>query len=54
MDSSDLEVKRLFELEGLTHWMDARLDGYAPLVAAVDALGFYDERGGILRKEYAY
>lgn len=54
MDPSDPEVRRLFELEGLGRWLEARLEGYAPLAAAVDALGFYDEHGSILRKEYAY
>jgi ABC-type phosphate/phosphonate transport system substrate-binding protein len=54
MDPADPEVKRLFELEGLTKWCDVRLDAYAALDAAVDALGFYDARGTILRAEYAY
>ena len=53
MDPADPEVKRLFDLEGLTHWCDARLDGYAALDAAVDALGVYDAEGAILQPEYA-
>ena len=54
MDSADPEVKRLFELEGLTKWLDARLAGYAALEHAVDAGGFYDASGAILRPEYSY
>ncbi|MBI5284008.1 MAG: phosphate/phosphite/phosphonate ABC transporter substrate-binding protein [Chloroflexi bacterium] len=54
MDPADGEVKRLFELEGLTRWCDVRTDGYAALERAVDAVGFYDARGEILRAEYAY
>lgn len=54
MNPADREVKRLFELEGLTMWCDVRLDAYAALESAVDALGFYDARGAILRAEYAY
>ena len=54
MDPADPEVKRLFDLEGLTKWSEARLDGYTTLETAVDALGFYDEHGAILRPEYAY
>lgn len=54
MDPADAEVKRLFELEGLTKWCEARLEGYAALETAVDALGFYDAQGVILRPEYAY
>lgn len=54
MDPADPEVKRLFDLEGLTRWVDARLEGYAALTAAVDALQFYDADGAILRPEYAY
>ncbi len=54
MDPAEPEVKRLFELEGLTKWSEARLDGYAALETAVDALGFYDKHGAILRAEYAY
>jgi phosphonate transport system substrate-binding protein len=54
MDPAEPEVKRLFELEGLTKWCEARLEGYAALEAAVDAQGFYDQQGAILRAEYAY
>jgi len=48
MEPSDAAVRRLFELEGLTRWVPARLEGYAPLSAAVDALGHYDARGALL------
>ncbi|MGE0136146.1 MAG: phosphate/phosphite/phosphonate ABC transporter substrate-binding protein [Dehalococcoidia bacterium] len=48
MEPSDAEVQRLFELEGLGQWVPARLEGYGPLNAAVDALGYYDGRGAIL------
>lgn len=48
MEPSDAEVRRLFDLEGLTRWVPARLEGYAPLSAAVDALGYYDGRGALL------
>ena len=54
MDASDPEVKRLFELEGLTKWCEARLERYGALETAVDALGFYDARGAILQAEYVY
>jgi ABC-type phosphate/phosphonate transport system substrate-binding protein len=54
MDPADAEVKRLFELEGLTRWLDARTEGYAALDAAVDALGFYDRRGAITQGAYSY
>jgi len=54
MDPAEPEVKHLFELEGLARWVDARLEGYAALNAAVDASGFYDAAGAILEKEYAY
>ena len=52
MDPADPEVRQLFELEGLTRWCDARLEGYALLDSAVDALGFYDAHGGISRSAY--
>lgn len=54
MDPADPEVKRLFALEGLTKWCEARLEGYSTVERAVDALGFYDRDGAILRHEYAY
>jgi ABC-type phosphate/phosphonate transport system substrate-binding protein len=54
MDPADPEVRRLFELEGLTKWCDTRPEAYAALETAVDGLGFYDAQGGILRREYAY
>lgn len=54
MDPADLEVKHLFELEGLTRWVEARLEGYTSLNSAVDASRFYDASGAILEKEYAY
>lgn len=49
MDPTDPEVKRLFDLEGLARWLEARTDSYAALESAVDALGFYDRRGVVLQ-----
>jgi ABC-type phosphate/phosphonate transport system substrate-binding protein len=46
-DPATPEVKPLFDLEGLTRWLPARLEGYAPLTAAVDALHYYDPAGAL-------
>lgn len=54
MDPSDPDVKRLFELEGLERWCEARTEGYEALTVAVDALGFYDAHGAITEPQYAY
>jgi ABC-type phosphate/phosphonate transport system substrate-binding protein len=35
MDIADPEVRRLFELEGLTRWVPARTSGYGQLAAAI-------------------
>jgi hypothetical protein len=42
------------ELEGLTQWRDGRVEGYQPLEAAVDAVGFYDRDGAITEAGYQY
>jgi ABC-type phosphate/phosphonate transport system substrate-binding protein len=48
MSYDDPEVRPLFELEGLTRWLPARLEGYRALAAAVDAFHFYDKDGSVL------
>jgi phosphonate transport system substrate-binding protein len=52
MDYGDAEVRPLLDLEGLTRWLDGRLSGYAPLEAAVDRAGFYDDKGAITAAGY--
>lgn len=52
MDYADESVRPLLDLEGLTRWLPGRLDGYAPLEAAVDAAGFYDSDGRITAAGY--
>ena len=47
MDYGDPEVRPLLDLEGLTRWLPGRVEGYAPLEAAVDQAGFYDRSGGV-------
>jgi ABC-type phosphate/phosphonate transport system substrate-binding protein len=49
---ADPELRPLLDLEGLKRWYDGRLEGYAPLEAAVDALGFYDARGQVTARDY--
>jgi len=52
MSYADPALRPLLDLEGLKRWCDGRLDGYAPLEAAVDALGFYDDRGQVTARDY--
>ena len=42
MSYADAEVRPLLDLEGLKQWVPGRVDGYAPLSAAVDRLGTID------------
>ena len=42
MSYADAEVRPLLDLEGLKQWMPGRVDGYAPLSAAVDRFGTID------------
>jgi ABC-type phosphate/phosphonate transport system substrate-binding protein len=42
MSYSDADVRPLLDLEGLKQWVPGRVDGYAPLSAAVDRLGTID------------
>lgn len=53
MDYGDAAVRPLLDLEGLTKWVDGRLDGYGPLERAVDATGFYGGGGSITAAGYA-
>jgi ABC-type phosphate/phosphonate transport system substrate-binding protein len=52
MSYADPTVRPLLDLEGLKRWCDGRLGGYAPLEAAVDTLGFYDDRGQVTARDY--
>jgi len=52
MDYGDPEVRPLLDLEGLTRWHEGRLSGYGLLEAAVDDLGFYDEKGVVIAAGY--
>lgn len=52
MDYGDPDVRPLLDLEGLKRWLDGRLSGYAALEAAVDASGFYDDKGMITAAGY--
>ncbi|HZQ75693.1 MAG TPA: PhnD/SsuA/transferrin family substrate-binding protein [Acidimicrobiia bacterium] len=47
MNYGDPALRPLLDLEGLKQWHDGRTTGYAALEAAVDALGFYDDKGAI-------
>jgi phosphonate transport system substrate-binding protein len=42
MSYADADVRPLFDLEGLKQWVPGRVNGYAPLSAAVDRLGTID------------
>jgi phosphonate transport system substrate-binding protein len=42
MSYADGDVRPLLDLEGLKQWVPGRVDGYAPLSAAVDRLGTID------------
>lgn len=52
MDYADPAVRPLLDLEGLTRWLPGRLEGYAPLEAAVDIFAFYDAYGGVTADGY--
>jgi ABC-type phosphate/phosphonate transport system substrate-binding protein len=52
MDYADPAVRPLLDLEGLTRWLPGRLPGYAQLEAAVDAFGFYDDKGQVTADGY--
>jgi len=43
MSYADAEVRRLFDLEGLKHWLPGRTAGYAPLAQAVEKFGYLNE-----------
>ncbi|MBV8526935.1 MAG: PhnD/SsuA/transferrin family substrate-binding protein [Candidatus Dormibacteraeota bacterium] len=51
---ADAELRSLFDLEGLTAWLPARLEGYRALERAVDEAGFYDHDGRITAAGYRY
>ena len=48
MSYDDPEVRKLLDLEGLKQWRPGRTEGYAPLEAAGDRLGFYGADGALL------
>jgi ABC-type phosphate/phosphonate transport system substrate-binding protein len=52
MDYADPAVRPLLDLEGLTRWLPGRLEGYAPLTDAVDAVGFYGPHGEVTAAGY--
>jgi ABC-type phosphate/phosphonate transport system substrate-binding protein len=52
MSYADPELRQLFDLEGLRSWCDGRTTGYAPLEAAVDTFGFYDQQGQVHARDY--
>lgn len=52
MSYADPELRQLFDLEGLTRWCDGRVEGYAPLEAAVDSFAFYDQAGQVHARDY--
>lgn len=52
MDYADAEIRPLLDLEGLTRWLEGRVEGYLPLEQAVEAAGFYDARGSITQAGY--
>ncbi len=52
MSYEDPAVRPLLQLEGLKEWRPGRVEGYAPLEAAVDRLGFYGADGSILTQGY--
>lgn len=53
MSYDDPDVRPLCDLEGLKAWYPGRVQGYAPLEAAVELAGFYDPQGNITAKGYA-
>ena len=52
MDYADPEVRPLLDLEGLKRWLPGRLEGYAQLTEAVDAVGFYGPHGEVTAAGY--
>ena len=52
MSYADPDVRPLLDLEGLKEWCEGRTVGYAPLEAAVDALGFYSNDGRVTAADY--
>ncbi len=52
MDYGDASVRPLLDLEGLKQWLPGRLEGYAPLEAAVDSSGFYGPAGQVTAVGY--
>jgi ABC-type phosphate/phosphonate transport system substrate-binding protein len=52
MSYTDPEVRPLFDLEGLTTWLEGRTNGYALLDTAVNETGFYDESGVVTADGY--
>jgi ABC-type phosphate/phosphonate transport system substrate-binding protein len=52
MDYADPYVRPLLDLEGLTKWLPGRVSGYGQLEAAVDRVGFYDEKGQVTADGY--
>jgi len=52
MSYADPDVRPLLDLEGLKEWCEGRTAGYAPLEAAVDALGFYSDDGRVTAADY--
>jgi phosphonate transport system substrate-binding protein len=54
MSYADPAVRPLFDLEGLKAWRDGRINRYAVIEEAVDALSFYDKSGRIIAADYHY
>lgn len=54
MRYEDPSIRPLFDLEGLRAWVQGRTEGYDLLEGAVDAFGFYDEKGAITAEAYRY
>jgi phosphonate transport system substrate-binding protein len=54
MSYDDPEMKPLLDMEGLKKWREGRVSQYEILDAAVNSFTFYDSRGEITRKDYAY
>ena len=52
MSYDDDAVRPLLDLEGLKRWVSGRVEGYAPLEAAVDGSGFYGREGNVQADGY--
>ena len=52
MSYDDDAVRPLLDLEGLKRWVPGRVEGYAPLEAAVDGSGFYGREGDVQADGY--